>query len=223
MSKASTELQTPETAMKSKLNNTVIRKLITKEDFQTCLSIPEKTAIVYRIRIEEIEYDIYYTLSEFLTEVSAFMRYIQENPPQIYRPHETGRRRTKVDEREYNFVMFLFLLKIVEGESDSAEMSTPTRLGDVSLFDKKITALQALKEIYPEEHVNIVDDVTLEVPQIVIDNKLCTLTKYKEKKCSMMGGKTKRKSKKIMMKRKSKKIMMKRKSKKIMMKRKSKK
>lgn len=217
MSKASTELQTPETAMKSKLNNTVIRKLITKEDFQTCLSIPEKTAIVYRIRIEEIEYDIYYTLPEFLTEVSAFMRYIEENPPQIYRLDETGRRRTKVDEREYNFVMFLFLLKIVEGESNSAEMSTPTRLGDVSLFDKKTTALQALKEIYPDKNVNIVDDVTLEVPQIVIDKKLCTLKKYKENKCSIQGGKTKRKSKKRMMKRKSNKM----KSKKRMMKRKS--
>lgn len=213
MSKASTELQTPETAMKSKLNNTVIRKLITKEDFQNCLSIPEKTAIVYRILIEEIKYDIYYTLPEFLIEVSAFMRHIEENPPQIYRLD----RRTKVDEREYNFVMFLFLLKIVEGESNSAEMSTPTRLGDVSLFDKKTTALQALRESYPEKHVNIVDDVTLEVPQIVIDKKLCTLKKYNENKCSIQGGKTKRKSKKRMMKRKSNKM----KSKKRMMKRKS--
>jgi hypothetical protein len=216
MSKASTELQTPETAMKSKLNNTVIRKLIIKEDFKTCLSIPEKTAIVYLIRIEGIEYNIYYILPEFLIEVSAFMRHIEENPPQIYKKNG-GRRNRVVDEREYNFVMFLFLLKIVEGESGSVEMSRPMHLGDVSLFDKGITALQAFRESYPEKHVNIVDDVTLEVPQIVIDDKLCTLKKYNENKCSIQGGKTKRKSKKRMMKRKSNKM----KSKKRMMKRKS--
>ncbi len=117
--------------------------------------------------------------------------------------------------------MFLFLLKW--RETETTEMVEPEqRDDDVSLFDKQ-TAFELFKRSYPDEKVNIIDDVILEVPQVVVCGKLLTLEDYqkqeKDSSCAMMGGKTKRKSKKRMIKRKSNKRMIKRKSKKRMIKR----
>jgi hypothetical protein len=106
---------------------------------------------------------------------------------------------------KYNFAMFLFLFKLLN--SESVEMVAPMRSGEVSVFDKHPTLLQKFKESYPGEPVNIMDDVSLDTPSI--------LMKEDEDPCIVMGGKMKGKSKKRMMERKSKKRM-RRKSKKRM-------
>ena len=106
--------------------------------------------------------------------------------------------------------MFLLLFKLLN--SESVEMVAPMRSGEVSVFDKHPTLLQKFKESYPGEPVNIMDDVSLDTPSI--------LMKEDEDSCIVMGGKMKGKSKKRM-RRKSKKRM-RRKSKKRMMKMKSK-
>jgi hypothetical protein len=153
--------------------------------------------------------------------VSAFTR---SNPAEVY---TSLKDRVKVNEREYNFVMFLFLLKL--RETETTEIVEPQVRGHASLFDRqdRQTAFDSFKLSYPDEKVNIRDDVILEVPQVVVCGKLLTFKDYqkqeKDSSCAMMGGKTKRKSKKRMIKRKSKKRMIKRKSKKRMIKRKSKK
>ena len=203
-----TELESIETILKNKLNSKVKRELSTKIDFQECLSIDEKTAIVYRITINKKQYYIRFS-TPFLTEVSAFTR---SNPAEVY---TSLKDRVKVNEREYNFVMFLFLLKLRETETTEMVEPEPLR-DDVSLFDRQ-TAFDSFKLSYPDEKVNIRDDVILEVPQVVVCGKLLTFEEYQKqekKSCAMMGGKTKRKSKKRMIKRKSKKRMIKRKSKK---------
>ena len=204
-----TELESIETILKNKLNSKVKRELSTKIDFQECLSIDEKTAIVYRITINKKQYYIRFS-TPFLTEVSAFTR---SNPAEVY---TSLKDRVKVNEREYNFVMFLFLLKLRETETTEMVEPEPLR-DDVSLFDRQ-TAFDSFKLSYPDEKVNIRDDVILEVPQVVVCGKLLTFKDYqkqeKDSSCAMMGGKTKRKSKKRMIKRKSKKRMIKRKSKK---------
>ena len=206
-----TELESIETNLKDKLNSEVKRELLTKIDFQKCLSIDDKTAIVYRIRINKKQYYIRFS-THFLTEVSAFTR---SNPAEVY---TSLKDRVKVNEREYNFVMFLFLLKLRETETTEMVEPEPLR-DDVSLFDRqdRQTAFDSFKLSYPDEKVNIRDDVILEVPQVVVCGKLLTFEEYQKqekKSCAMMGGKTKRKSKKRMIKRKSKKRMIKRKSKK---------
>ena len=203
-----TEFESIETNLKNKLNSEVKRELLTKIDFQKCLSIDDKTAIVYRIRINKKQYYIRFS-THFLTEVSAFTR---SNPAEVY---TSLKDRVKVNEREYNFVMFLFLLKLRETETTEMVEPEPLR-DDVSLFDRQ-TAFDSFKLSYPDEKVNIRDDVILEVPQVVVCGKLLTFEEYQKqekKSCAMMGGKTKRKSKKRMIKRKSKKRMIKRKSKK---------
>ena len=205
-----TELESIETNLKNKLNSEVKRELLTKIDFQKCLSIDDKTAIVYRIRINKKQYYIRFS-THFLTEVSAFTR---SNPAEVY---TSLKDRVKVNEREYNFVMFLFLLKL--RETDTTEIVEPQVRGHASLFDRqdRQTAFDSFKLSYPDEKVNIRDDVILEVPQVVVCGKLLTFEEYQKqekKSCAMMGGKTKRKSKKRMIKRKSKKRMIKRKSKK---------
>ena len=198
-----TELESIETNLKNKLNSEVKRELLTKIDFQKCLSIDDKTAIVYRIRINKKQYYIRFS-THFLTEVSAFTR---SNPAEVY---TSLKDRVKVNEREYNFVMFLFLLKLRETETTEMVEPEPLR-DDVSLFDRqdRQTAFDSFKLSYPDEKVNIRDDVILEVPQVVVCGKLLTFKDYqkqeKDSSCAMMGGKTKRKSKKRMIKRKSKK------------------
>ena len=210
-----TELESIETILKNKLNSKVKRELSTKIDFQECLSIDEKTAIVYRITINKKQYYIRFS-TPFLTEVSAFTR---SNPAEVYTRLKD---RVKVNEREYNFVMFLFLLKL--RETETTEIVEPQVRGHASLFDRqdRQTAFDSFKLSYPDEKVNIRDDVILEVPQVVVCGKLLTFKDYqkqeKDSSCAMMGGKTKRKSKKRMIKRKSKKRMIKRKSKKRMIK-----
>ena len=205
-----TEFESIETNLKNKLNSEVKRELLTKIDFQKCLSIDDKTAIVYRIRINKKQYYIRFS-THFLTEVSAFTR---SNPAEVY---TSLKDRVKVNEREYNFVMFLFLLKL--RETETTEIVEPQVRGHASLFDRqdRQTAFDSFKLSYPDEKVNIRDDVILEVPQVVVCGKLLTFEEYQKqekKSCAMMGGKTKRKSKKRMIKRKSKKRMIKRKSKK---------
>jgi hypothetical protein len=69
-----TELVSIETNLKDKLNSEVKRELLTKIDFQKCLSIDDKTAIVYRIRINKKQYYIRFSTPPVLTEVSAFTR-----------------------------------------------------------------------------------------------------------------------------------------------------
>ena len=210
-----TEFESIETNLKNKLNSEVKRELLTKIDFQKCLSIDDKTAIVYRIRINKKQYYIRFS-THFLTEVSAFTR---SNPAEVY---TSLKDRVKVNEREYNFVMFLFLLKL--RETETTEIVEPQVRGHASLFDRqdRQTAFDSFKLSYPDEKVNIRDDVILEVPQVVVCGKLLTFKDYqkqeKDSSCAMMGGKTKRKSKKRMIKRKSKKRMIKRKSKKRMIK-----
>ena len=210
-----TELKSIETILKNKLNSSVKNHLIKNRDFQKCLAIDEKTAIVYRITINKKHYYIRFS-TPFLTEVLAFTR---SNPAEVY---TSLTNRVKVnDEKKYNFVMFLFLLKL--RETETTEMVEPEqRDDDVSLFDKQ-TAFELFKRSYPDEKVNILDDVILEVPQVVVCGKLLTLEDYqkqeKDSSCAMMGGKTKRKSKKRIIKIKSKKRMMQRKSKKRMIKR----
>ena len=212
-----TELESIETNLKNKLNSSVKNHLIKNEDFQKCLSVDEKTAIVYRIAINKKHYYIRFS-TPFLTEVSAFTR---SNPAEVY---TSLKDRVKVNEREYNFVMFLFLLKLRETETTEMVEPEPLR-DDVSLFDRRQdrqTAFDSFKLSYHNEKVNIRDDVILEVPQVVVCGKLLTFKDYqkqeKDSSCAMMGGKTKRKSKKRMIKRKSKKRMIKRKSKKRMIK-----
>ena len=217
-----TELESIETNLKNKLNSEVKRKLLTKIDFQKCLSIDDKTAIVYRIRINKKQYYIRFSTPPVLTEVSAFIR---SEPAKVY---TSLKDKVKVNEREYNFVMFLFLLKMRETETTEMVEPEPLRDDDISLFDRqdRQTAFDSFKLSYPDEKINIRDDVILEVPQVVVCGKLSRFEEYKKqekKSCAMMGGKTKRKSKKRMIKRKSKKRMIKRKSKKRMMQRKSKK
>jgi hypothetical protein len=215
-----TELESIETNLKNKLNNAVKNNLIKNRDFQECLSIDEKIAIVYRIRINKKQYYIRFS-THFLTEVSAFTR---SKNAKVY---TSLKDKVKVNEREYNFVMFLFLLKM--RETETTEMVDPEPLrDDVSLFDRQQTAFDSFKLSYPDKKVNIRDDVILEVPQVVVCGKLLTIEQYvakpkKDSSCAMMGGKTKRKSKKRMIKRKSKKRIIKRKSKKRIIKRKSKK
>ena len=210
-----TELESIETNLKNKLNSSVKNHLIKNEDFQKCLSVDEKTAIVYRIAINKKHYYIRFS-TPFLTEVSAFTR---SNPAEVY---TSLKDRVKVNEREYNFVMFLFLLKL--RETETTEIVEPQVRGHASLFDRqdRQTAFDSFKLSYPDEKVNIRDDVILEVPQVVVCGKLLTFKDYqkqeKDSSCAMMGGKTKRKSKKRMIKRKSKKRMIKRKSKKRMIK-----
>ena len=211
-----TELESIETILKNKLNSKVKRELSTKIDFQECLSIDEKTAIVYRITINKKQYYIRFSTPPVLTEVSAFTR---SESAKVY---TSLKDKVKVNEREYNFVMFLFLLKMRETETTEMVEPEPLR-DDVSLFDRqdRQTAFDSFKLSYPDEKVNIRDDVILEVPQVVVCGKLLTFEKYQKlekKSCAMMGGKTKRKSKKRMIKRKSKKRMIKRKSKKRMIK-----
>jgi hypothetical protein len=196
----------------------VKRELLTKIDFQKCLSIDDKTAIVYRIRINKKQYYIRFSTPPVLTEVSAFTR---SESAKVY---TSLKDKVKVNEREYNFVMFLFLLKMRETETTEMVEPEPLR-DDVSLFDRqdRQTAFDSFKLSYPDEKVNIRDDVILEVPQVVVCGKLltfeeCQKQKQEKKSCAMMGGKTKRKSKKRMIKRKSKKRMIKRKSKKRMIK-----
>ena len=207
------ELESIETNLKNKLNSSVKNHLIKNEDFQKCLSVDEKTAIVYRIAINKKHYYIHFS-THFLTEVSEFTR---SKPAEVY---TSLRDRVKVNEREYNFVMFLFLLKL--RETETTEMVKPEqRDDDVSLFDRQ-EAFDSFKQSYPDEKVNIKDDVILEVPQVVVCKKLLTLEDYQKQEkglCAMMGGKTKRKSNKRMIKRKSNKRMIKRKSKKRMIKR----
>ena len=201
-----TKLESIETNLKNKLNSEVKRELLTKIDFQKCLSIDDKTAIVYRIRINKKQYYIRFS-THFLTEVSAFTR---SNPAEVY---TSLKDRVKVNEREYNFVMFLFLLKL--RETETTEIVEPQVRGHASLFDRqdRQTAFDSFKLSYPDEKVNIRDDVILEVPQVVVCGKLLTFKDYqkqeKDSSCAMMGGKTKRKSKKRMIKRKSKKRMIK--------------
>ena len=207
-----TELESIETILKNKLNSKVKRELSTKIDFQECLSIDEKTAIVYRITINKKQYYIRFSTPPVLTEVSAFTR---SESAKVY---TSLKDKVKVNEREYNFVMFLFLLKMRETETTEMVEPEPLR-DDVSLFDRqdRQTAFDSFKLSYPDEKVNIRDDVILEVPQVVVCGKLLTFEecqKKEKKSCAMMGGKTKRKSKKRMIKRKSKKRMIKRKSKK---------
>ena len=201
------ELESIETNLKNKLNSSVKNHLIKNEDFQKCLSVDEKTAIVYRIAINKKHYYIRFS-TPFLTEVSAFTR---SNPAEVY---TSLKDRVKVNERKYNFVMFLFLLKLRETETTEMVEPEPLR-DDVSLFDRQ-TAFDSFKLSYPNEKVNIRDDVILEVPQVVVCRDLLTFEQYvakpkKDSSCAMMGGKTKRKSKKRMMQIKSKKRMMQRK------------
>ena len=213
-----TELESIETNLKNKLNSEVKRKLLTKIDFQKCLSIDDKTAIVYRIRINKKQYYIRFSTPPVLTEVSAFTR---SEPAKVY---TSLKDKVKVNEREYNFVMFLFLLKMRETETTEMVEPEPLRDDDISLFDRqdRQTAFDSFKLSYPDEKINIRDDVILEVPQVVVCGKLLRFEEYQKqqekKSCAMMGGKTKRKSKKRMIKRKSKKRMMQRKSKKRMIK-----
>ena len=207
-----TELESIETNLKDKLNSEVKRELLTKIDFQKCLSIDDKTAIVYRIRINKKQYYIRFSTPPVLTEVSAFTR---SESAKVY---TSLKDKVKVNEREYNFVMFLFLLKMRETETTEMVEPEPLR-DDVSLFDRqdRQTAFDSFKLSYPDEKVNIRDDVILEVPQVVVCGKLLTFEEYQKqekKSCAMMGCKNKRKSKKRMIKRKSKKRMIKRKSKK---------
>jgi len=210
-----TELESIETNLKNKLNSEVKRELLTKIDFQKCLSVDEKTAIVYRIRINKKQYYIRFS-TPFLTEVTAFTR---SEPAKIY---TSLKERIQVNnEREYNFVMFLFLLKM--RETEMTEMVEPQVRGHASLFDGNKTAFDSFKLSYSDKNVNIRDDVILEVPQIVVCRDLLTFEEYQKqekKSCAMMGGKTKRKSKKRMIQRKSKKRMIQRKSKKRMIQRK---
>jgi hypothetical protein len=210
------ELESIETNLKNKLNNSVKNHLIKNEDFKKYLEIDDdkKTAIVYRIRINKKHY--YIRFSTPFTEVSAFTK---SNPAKIY---TSLKDRVKVNEREYNFVMFLFLLKL--RETEMTEMVEPELRDDVSLFDRqdRQKAFDSFKLSYPDEKINIRDDVILEVPQVVVCGKLLTFEEYQKqekKSCAMMGGKTKRKSKKRMIKRKSKKRVIKRKSKKRVIKR----
>ena len=175
-----TEFESIETNLKNKLNSEVKRELLTKIDFQKCLSIDDKTAIVYRIRINKKQYYIRFS-TPFLTEVSAFTR---SNPAEVY---TSLKDRVKVNEREYNFVMFLFLLKLRETETTEMVEPEPLR-DDVSLFDRQ-TAFDSFKLSYPDEKVNIRDDVILEVPQVVVCGKLLTFKDYqKQEKCEMKNN-----------------------------------
>jgi len=215
------ELESIEMNLKNKLNSSIKNHLIKNKDFKKCLAIDDdkKTAIVYRIAINKKHYYIRFSTPPVLTEVSAFTR---SNPAEVY---TSLKERAKVnDEREYNFVMFLFLLKL--RETETTEMVEPPIRDDVSLFDKqdRQTSFDSFKLSYPDEKINIRDDVILEVPQVVVCRDLLTFEQYvakpkKDSSCAMMGGKTKRKSKKRMVKRKSKKRMIQRKSKKQMIKR----
>lgn len=170
-----TELESIETNLKNKLNSSVKNHLIKNKDFKKCLAIDddEKTAIVYRIAINKKHYYIRFSTPPVLTEVSAFTR---SNPAEVY---TSLKDRVKVNEREYNFVMFLFLLKLRETETTEMVEPEPLR-DDVSLFDRKDrqTAFDSFKLSYPDKKVNIRDDVILEVPQVVVCRDLLTFEQY---------------------------------------------
>lgn len=206
-----TELESPETILKNKLNYEVKEDLIRNRnpdlEFLRCLEIPDKTAIVINIIYKGNNYYIYFSTKQFLTDIMAF----RTSPPAIV--YTNLKPKTPVDERESNLIMFLFLLKM--REKNVSKMSEP-------LFEGKRTILESFQLNYPTETYSR-DDIRVEVARVIVDNKLKTYEEYDKLSCIVMGGKTKRKSKKIMMKMKSKKIIMKMKSKKIMMKRKSKK
>ena len=207
MNGESIELITAEDLMKSKLNKSVKKYLSDDPKFVECLLIIDKTGIVCRIKINGKQYYIYFSRPS--TDILTF--YKSEEPAKVYTSLTDGVEET---DNRYNFVMFLFLLKMIE--TKTTEMAEPKKRDDMSLFEK-ITAFDSFKESYPHDKVNIRDDVILEVPQIIVSKKLFTFDEYEKKckkdSCVVMGGKTKRKSNKRMMKRKSKKRMMKRKSK----------
>ena len=211
MSAAATfELKTLNGLIKTKLNKTIKNDLLRNRDFLECLSIIGKTAIVYTIRINRIKYYIYF--STHFTELSAFY---ESKPAEVY---TDLRSRTKIDDDRYNFVLFLFLLKMRETETTEM-MEPPQERDDISLFHGKISLFDSFKINYPEDKVNIKDDVIFEVPRVVVDGKLYTFEDYLEKcksnptmsSCITMGGKTKknkRNSKKRIVKRKSKKTIL---------------
>jgi hypothetical protein len=217
MNDKSIELITPEVLMKYKLNKSVKKYLLDDKNFLECLLIIDKnkTGIVCKITINGIKYYIHFSRPS--TDISTF--YNSEEQAKVY---TSLTNRVEATDDRYNFVMFLFLLKMIE--TKTTEMAEPQKRDDISLFGR-ITAFDSFKLSYPDDKVNIRDDVILEVPQVVVSRKLFTFDQYEEKckkdSCVVMGGKkTKRKSKKRIMKRKSKKRMMKRKSKKRMVKRK---
>lgn len=213
MSAAATfELKTSNDFIKMKLNKTIKNDLLRSTDFIECLSVIDKTAIVYTIRINRIKYYIYF--STRFTELSAF--YESKKPAEVY---TDLRSRTKIDDDRYNFVLFLFLLKM--RETETTEMMEPSQdRDDISLFHGKTSLFDSFKIYYPEDKVNIKDDVIFEVPpRVVVDGKLYTFENYLEKckssptmsSCITMGGKTKktkRNSKKKIIKRKSKKTIL---------------
>ena len=204
MSGESIQLITPEELMKSKLNKSVKKYLLDDSNFLECFSIIDKnkTGIVCRIKINGIKYYIYFSRPS--TDILQF--YNSEEPAKVYTSLTT---RVEATDDRYNFVMFLFLLKMIE--TKTTEMAEPQKRDDVSLFDR-LTAFDSFKLSYPDDKVNIRDDVILEVPQVIVSRKLFTFNDYEEKRkkssCVVMGGKTKRRSKKIMMKRRSKKRTM---------------
>jgi hypothetical protein len=196
-----TELESPETILKNKLNYEVKEDLIRNRnpdlEFLRCLEIPDKTAIVINIIYKGNNYYIYFSTKQFLTDIMAF----RTSPPAIV--YTKLKPKTPVDERESNLIMFLFLLKM--REKSVSKMSEP-------LFEGKRTILESFQQNYPTDTYSR-DDIRVEVARVIVDNKLKTYEEY-DKSCIVMGGKTKKKTKKKS-KRKSKKIIVKeRKSKK---------
>lgn len=197
-----TELESPETILKNKLNYEVKEDLIRNRnpdlEFLRCLEIPDKTAIVINIIYKGNNYYIYFSTKKFLTDIMAF----RTSPPAIV--YTNLKPKTPVDERESNLIMFLFLLKM--REKNVSKMSEP-------LFEGKRTILESFQLNYPTETYSG-DDIRVEVARVIVDNKLKTYEEYDKLSCIVMGGKTKKKTKKKS-KRKSKKIIVKeRKSKK---------
>ena len=192
------ELKSAETTMKTKLNNSIKKQLLSKTYFVTCMQNANNRELVFRLRIKDStqhQYEIHYQFNAFFTDVADFLKL--PNYPKIYAVDTHGGKSEVKDERKYNFAMFLLLSRLLIRES--VEMVAPMRSGEVSVFDTRTPLLQTFKESYPHEPVNIMDDVFLDTPSI--------LMKKGEDPCSVMGGKMKGKSKKRTMERKSKKRM----------------
>ena len=180
-----TELQSPETILKNKLNDEVKEKLIRNKIscFLQCLEIPDKTAIIININYKSDNYYIYFLTKPFVTvDITSF----RISPAaRVYRDLKFT---TLLDERESNLILFLFLLKM--SQRSVSEMSEPQK-DDVSLFEGLAT-LESFKRYYPAETYNP-DDIRVGVLRYILDKRVQIFEK--QSSCTASGGKTKRKSK----------------------------
>lgn len=195
---AATELQSPETILKKKLNDEVKQKLIRNKIscFLQCLEIPDKTAIIINIIYKSDNYYIYFLTKPFVTvDITSF---IISPAARVYRDLKFT---TPLDERESNLILFLFLLKM--SQRSVSEMSEPQK-DDVGLFEGDITTLQSFKRYYPAETYSP-DDIRVGVLRYIVDKRVQIFEKTSS--CTTSGGKTKRKYKRKTKKKSKKRII----------------